>query len=409
VGRDALRSAVRRRRACQAAALVGIGVAIPAAVVRASPGEDARTAPPARIVVVAGGCESKPVDATALAAALRVEMVQEGVSNVDVAAPGSSALEDPSVATVRLLPASCDAPVGLPGFEIVDGATGRSVRSTLSIADIDRSVRARVAALVIAERVRASWKDLASIPTAHETAAGDGGTPAGSSGSPAAGAPVMLGGPAAPPGAPPPLASSAPEHIETSPEPDLHRTHLPSRAGRQTQTATPQRFALGAAVEGRSFFGPGTGLLGPRAVAVLPGFLFSSFRIHFDAGVGWGMARDALGDVSVTLVSGGLGFAVMAGRGALQFELGPKAEIGWTWVHGVPRTPGARGSAAGAALGTASVLACLFAEIAPHWTALAAIDVGVAFAGVEARANTRPIADTAGLMLGARAGFAYAF
>jgi hypothetical protein len=185
-------------------------------------------------------------------------------------------------------------------------------------------------------------------------------------------------------------------------------THPPSGSGRQTQSAAPQRFALGAAVEARSFFGPGTGLVGPRAFAVLPGFA-SALRIHFDAGVGWGMARDALGDISVTLATGGLGFAVIAGRGPLHFELGPRAEIGWTSVLGVPKSPGARGSTASAAFGTASVLASLFAEIARHWSGLAAIDVGFAFSGIEARADTRPVADTAGLMLGARAGFAYAF
>jgi hypothetical protein len=36
-------------------------------------------------------------------------------------------------------------------------------------------------------------------------------------------------------------------------------------------------------------------------------------------------------------------------------------------------------------------------------------NVGDACSGVEARADTPPVADTAGLMLGARAGFAYAF
>jgi hypothetical protein len=219
----------------------------------------------------------------------------------------------------------------------------------------------------------------------------------------------MRARPADAPTAPPALASSTRESIETSPEPEVDTTHAPGRAGPERQTAAAQAFALGAAVEGRSFFGPATGLLGPRALAVLPISPSSPLRVHLDAGIGWGMERDALGDISVTLASGGLGLVVMEGRGALHFAVGPKAEIGWIWVRGVPSSPGARGATAGAPLGAASVLASLFAEIAPHWTSLATIDVGVALAGVEARADARPVADTAGLMLGARAGLVYAF
>ncbi len=417
MGKHAVRSAapVRVRRA---AALVGFGVAALSVIARA---EDGRALAPARIVVVAGGCESEPVDASALATALHVEMVQEGVFMVDVAAPGASALEDPSVATVRLLPTSCTAPE-VPGFEIADGATGRSVRSILSIADIDRAVRPRVAALVIAERLRGSWRELASAFTARGPAAGGGGTSAAAGGAPPAvgetppagsgpppGGQTLLGRPAAPTPAPAAVASSVSRPVETSPEPDLVATQPVGPADRQMQTAAPSRLPLGAAIEGRSFFGPVTGLLGVRALAVLPYSPTSPLQIDFDVGVDWGMARDVLGDVSMTLASGGVGFAVKGGRGALHFALGPRAEIGWTVVQGIPKTSGARGSTAAAALAGASVLASLFAEISVRWMAVTAIDIGAAFSGIEARSDSRPVADTAGLMLGARAGLLYAF
>ena len=125
--------------------------------------------------------------------------------------------------------------------------------------------------------------------------------------------------------------------------------------------------------------------------------------------MGWGTAHDALGDVSLILASGGLGFAVVVGRGMLHLEVGPKAEVGWTWVRGVAKGPGSVGSSAGAALGAVSVVASGYVEIAPHFTVLAAMDMGFALSGVDAKADTRSIADTAGWMLCGRAGLAYVF
>ncbi len=400
----------------RAAVLAGVAIAVTASIARAS-SDGGRAAGPERIVVVAGGCESEPVDATALAAALRVEMVQEGVFTVDVAAPGSASDERPLVATVRLLPASCVAPEAVPGFEIADGATGRTVRSALAIADIDRGVRPRVAALVIAERLRASWADLAAVPAtppAPLEPAADRDEPAPASTVAPPGAqdlPARVAAARAAPrtAAPPALDPSAPEHVETSPAADLDVPRPLDQAGGRDQTPALHRFALGAVIEGRSFFGPTTGLVGPRALAVLPVSPSSALRVHVDAGVAWGTQRDTLGDVAVTLASGGAGLTAMAGRGSLRFELGPEIEVGWIWARGVPKGSGVLGSTAGAALGAASVLASLFAEIAPRWTGIATLDLGVAFSGVEARADTRSVADTSGLMVGVRAGLAYAF
>jgi hypothetical protein len=162
-------------------------------------------------------------------------------------------------------------------------------------------------------------------------------------------------------------------------------------------------------VEGRSFFGPGTALLGPRVLAVGPGPASPVFRIHLDAGIGWGTARDTLGDVSVTLASGGLGFALVGGRGVFHFDVGPNAEFGWAWIRGVAKSSGARGATLSGAFGSASVRAGVLAALAPHWGIVAAIDLGLAFSGVEAQADGRSVARTAGPMLGARAGLVYAF
>jgi hypothetical protein len=416
-GEHAVSSPGRPRRARQVTARIAIGVAMTATVARASPSEDVRGPTPTRVVVVPGGCGCAPVDAAAVAAALRVEMIQEGVFAVDVAPQGTLPVEDPSVATVRLLPASCQKPVGAPGFEITGGPTERSVRSTLAIADIDLGIRARVAALVIAERLRASWADLVSAPPAVEAAGAGSGAPAGGRAPSPGGAQDMPGGSPSAPAAPAPTAHSIPEEVAASPEPDLERAEPlrgapvgPAREirhGRHTTTVAAHRFVLGAALEGRSFFGPATGLAGPRAFAVLPAS-FSALRVEVDMGVAWGAAHDALGAVSVMLASGGLGFAMVVGREALHLEIGPKAEIGWTRVQGFPRS-GARGATGGTALSAASVLAGFYAEIARHWRGLAALDVGFAFSGVEARADRRPVADTSGLMLVARAGIAYAF
>jgi hypothetical protein len=184
VGEQALTWGSSLARARRVGALVGLAVVTPLVVARANPPEDLRSLAPAGIVIVAGGCESEPVDVNALAAALRVEMVQEGVLAVDVAAPGTLAVDDPSVATVRLFPTSCTAPE-VRGFEIADGATRLSTRGVLSIDDIDRAVRPRVAALVIAERLRGSWRDLALHPSARDLAASGAATSTAGDGSPA--------------------------------------------------------------------------------------------------------------------------------------------------------------------------------------------------------------------------------
>ncbi|MBV9946095.1 MAG: hypothetical protein JOZ69_04520 [Myxococcales bacterium] len=169
------------------------------------------------------------------------------------------------------------------------------------------------------------------------------------------------------------------------------------------------RSLLAAVLEARSFFGPVTLLVGPRLRAFLPGARSSAIRMKMSAAAGFGAARDALGDASVTVVSGGLGLAVMGGRGAFRYELGPMIEMGWTWVHGVPKGSFVHGSTVGAAFGAAAAAASLFVEIAPSWNVLAGLDVGFAFSGIDARADTRPVAHTAGPMLGASAGVAYAF
>ena len=395
-------------RVRRVAALGAVATAIAATVGRTSVAEDGRALAPVRIVVVARGCRAEPVDVTALAAALRVELVEEGVSAVDVAAPGSPSPEDPSVATVRLLPVSCASPGGAPAFEISSGATGRSVRSALALDDLDRGIRARVAALVIAERVRASWTELASAAGIREDTAGHEGARAANGAAPAdsGGARAV---PARPPAPSPTFAPSPPERVEMPPTTEADTTHSPRRQDPPGSALAPHPPALGAAIEGRAYFAPTTPVLGPRAILVLPGLVPFPFRIQFDAGVGWGTARDALGDVSLTFAAASAALGLVAGRGALHVEVGPKAELGWTWVQGVPRSPDVRGSTASAPVGGLSLLASLFADVAAHWMTLAAIDVGVAFSGLEARADERAVAATAGPMVGARAGLVYAF
>jgi hypothetical protein len=369
VGKLALRSAIRH--GLVACAILTLAAAPHARAEQAT--EPVAATAPARIVLIAAECESKLLDIGALAAALRVELVQEGVADVQVAAPGASVAPHLSTATIRLRSVPCDERASALGFEIEDASTGRTVGSSLPIADVEPKVRPRVAALVIAERLRASWPGLVTQP----------------------------------PPVPTPPPSSATQGMVPLAEPPRWRVTAPQPPSRTNAGAFG--LTLGAGFEFRIFSGLTTSVLGPRAVLFLPARGVIPLRVHVDAGVAFGVARDVLGDISLTLASGGVGLALIGGAGAMHFELGPKAELGWLSAKGTPSGLSVRGATADAALITASVLASVWANVARGWRTAAALDVGAALTGLEARADGRPVADLGGPMLGARATVAYEF
>jgi hypothetical protein len=144
---------------------------------------------------------------------------------------------------------------------------------------------------------------------------------------------------------------------------------------------------------------------------LVPGLQSIPLRAHFDVGVAFGAVHDSLGDISLTVASAGSGIAWVARAGAVRFEVGPKLELGGIAAEGVPSGDGSsvRGSTASSFFASASMLGSAWAKTAGDWTSMFAIDVGGVLAGLEARADGRPVAEVRGAMLGARVGFGRAF
>jgi hypothetical protein len=343
---------------------------------------------PSHIVVIATQCTAEGLDIAAFAEALRVELIQEGVSRVDVAASDASIPFDSRLATLRVGSAPCDAGSGVLTFEIADSTLSKSTTTTLATTDVDIKVRPRVAALVVAERLRARWTQPSAVPAAT--------TPN-----------------------PPASKDLSPSHVAT-PGRDWTPGPTPEtrQAPRQPPPALPlprqrsnavRSLRLAASLEWRLFAGPVSALLGPRVVFVSPGWDSVPLRVHVDIGVAFGTVHDSLGDVSLTSGSTGLGIAWDGRVGTARLELGPKVELGWATAKGSPISTNVSGSNANAVLATASVFASLWASLAGDWCGMAGVDVGGVLAGLDARADGRPVAELRGSMLGVRVGVGYAF
>jgi hypothetical protein len=345
---------------------------------------------PSRIIVMAGRCAPEALDIAAFADALRVELVQRGVHAVDVVESDSIIPVDPNLLTLTV-DASCDAGPRILIFELHDAATSMSTTPILPLEDVEPKVRPRAAALFIAERLRAAWPELSALsPTT---------------------APDPRESTESPPG--PVMAARTPvqEGHEVPSPPLFHTTAMPAWP---SPPLSPMTDATGliaaAAVEWRLFSGPGSAaLLGPRLLILAPGLRSVPLRLHFDVGAAFGSVRDSLGDISLSIASTGIGLAVVGHPGPFRLELGPKLEMGWTAARGIPRSTTASGSSANTILATASVFASAWTVLARDWYGMFAIDVGATLAGLDARADERPVAEVRGAMLGARIGVGRAF
>jgi hypothetical protein len=347
---------------------------------------------PSRVVVVAAGCGSEALDMGAFADALRVELAQEGIKTVDVGAPDTPVSVDPNLAAVRVQAAPCDAKARVLKLQIEDPATFKSVTATLSTTDVDTKVRPRVAALVVAERLRTAWASVSSYSTATTS------EPLESTTLP-----------------PRPVVASRASAQEGQPVPKPTPTPLPPTS----KPAPPPLFfstnevtdvTVAAAVEWRLFSGPGSAaLLGPRVLIQSPVFRSVPLRLHFDLGAAFGSVRDSLGDVSLSIATGGIGLAVIGHPGPIRLELGPKLELGWTAARGIPGSTTVTGASSNAVLATASAFASVWTLFGHNWQGMCAIDVGATLAGLDARADERPVAEVRGAMIGVRIGVGRAF
>ena len=350
-----------------------------------------RPAMPSRMVVVADACGARAIDVGAFAEALRVELAQEGVSAVDVAEAGAPNPDDPRVATLRVHAAPCEADATALVFELDAASSPASALPTLPIKDVGSTILPRVAALAVAERLRTAWArpsgawNPMSGQRAETTVAA--GLPSDSQ------RPVQQ-------------SRTAPEASHAPPSPHVSDSTPPPVAKRRAQTD----LLLAAALEWRLFSGPASAaLLGPRALLLSHGMESIPLRVQCDIGAAFGSVNDSLGDIELTIATGGVGLAWFGRPGPVRLEIGPRVELGWAEARGLPSRPSVSGGAAGAFLAIASMSASAWTDLAGPWRGMLELDIGATIAGLDARADGRPVGEIQGAMLGTRIGVGRAF
>jgi hypothetical protein len=188
-------------------------------------------------------------------------------------------------------------------IRVEDPITGKSLVRRIDLSTFDRSIRARLLALAIAELVSSSWTELVSNP--EPTVAPAGAT--ASEGERKAAKQVVV--------------------------------------AREEERLHPITF--GAMAEGRSFLRGAGPLVGGR-VELLPWLPVGLFVV--DATIDHGTAKAALGDVSVTSAMGGVGWRAHYANTTWLLEAGGEARLGAIWLSGTPSAPSETAAGGGAAL-----------------------------------------------------------
>jgi len=261
---------------------------------------------PERVGVVLPDCPREPFPYDTTLAALRVELLLEGVARVERVSAEAGARD----ARIVIL-TDCGGEVSAVVVEVVDPRASGALRRT-DLADVPPPHRPRAVALVAAELARSVWTRPPSRgeAAAAGTDAGRGETPAEPSAEPARPATPLATPPAppAPPGAPEPVGADSRD----------------ATGDGVTSAASPARHRLTAspAVVGRLFLSEPTALAGLGA------------RLgwgRWSAGVDGlaGQREDALGSVTFGVIAGTIGVDLLRHEGELgALRAGARAAAG---------------------------------------------------------------------------------
>jgi hypothetical protein len=330
-------------------ALVALAVATCPRPARA---EDGVPSDPREVLVLPSTCGALPVAGGAWVDLLRVELAADRVQvrSNDGAAP------PPAAPRVALETSPCD---GSPATATLTYSAGEVRRSrTVGLADIEPVARPRVLAMAMAELVRSGMAaSVSAPPVAH------------------ADLDVRVRFEAAPPV---PAESRGPA------------------------------LSLGwfAAAETRAFPQAAGGMFGARTGSHVP--LTSWIEWVADAGVLFGSAHDALGDIDGTAATLGTGLLGVGGTSGLLLGVGPRVEAGVGWFRGHATAPGATASRATSPLALVALSAeASFRVRGPLWGWLA-LDAGTSLYGFDGLADNRHVSDFGGPMVSARIGVLWA-
>jgi hypothetical protein len=177
-------------------------------------------------------------------------------------------------------------------IRVEDPVTGKSLERRIDLSTSERSTRARLLALAVAELVSSSWTELVSNPEPS----------------------VLPAGPSASEGE--------------------------RRAARQTVRARDELqhrpIVFGAAATSRLFLRGAGPMWGGRA-EVMPRLPFGA--LTFDASFDRGATKTTLGEVSFTSASGGAGWRALWSDRTWLLEAGGEVRVGALWLYGTPQSP----------------------------------------------------------------------
>ena len=275
-----------------------IGAVVTGAVGLGAGDARAQAPTPATVLLVPPSCATAvPFAGDAFVSILTTELRADGVERLTVG--GAASGDGASLAVIVLRAEPCDATARDVEVTIEDHATSKKVERRVQLGDASEAARPRALALAVAELLRATWLELATID------------------------------------APPPQVP-VPEPVRAA----IGRTavrSLPSTPDLRASSPPPPERDVSIAVAGRFYPAASAALVGGRAAGAMPLAFAPSVAARIDFGALVGSANDPLGDINLGLATIGLALLVTSPRAApVSIAVGPRVELGIGWASGNP-------------------------------------------------------------------------
>ena len=358
------------------AALAVVAVALPA---RAQP-----VAPPDRVGVELPACAPEPFDFAALIDHLRLELTHDGVRQVE----RTLTLGGGSPAVLQVSGPCAELP-SRARISFMSAGTPKGSR-VMDLSDVPKDLAPRALALAAAELLRAVWRGEPveeAPPTATFEDAGAAGASSGEHGDTAPEAATQEPAPVAPS----PAAPRAPAALPARTPPLIDSP--PSRQG-------PSPWLVGLGARGRWFADGGTLLYGAGAD-------LGWRRLRVGVTGLLGTATDRLGDTSLRLAHGSVGYALLQHDvGATRLEGVPRGGLGAAWASGDATVDGAEEESVTVPYVDVAAAIGARTQLSSSWSTAVELEGGFA-RGVRLEADEREVARIAGWHLGASLGAAF--
>lgn len=323
---------------------------------------------PARVTVVRPDCpttEAPPaVDAEELARLLRVELFEDGVTDVVTTAmePREAELATgprivPGSLAILTLEGACGDSAEIT-VVLDDAATVKALRRRVELGSGPPDARVRALAISVAELLRASWLEL-----------------------------MMADAPEPLVAVPDSVTTAAKVRAAAALSRELALAE-PARPAPPDAEAKPAREAPGfvsVGVTGRGFFRDDVGMAGGRIGISVPAHWV--FRANLGAGAWQGSGGHELGQVSMWMVSGRGGVSAAGGGDDWMLEVGPEIEVGWAHAIGSPRQVVVEAGEGSAMVSVLEIVAAGHLRLHEEWWATVDVGAGQTLSTLDALAD----------------------